>query len=345
MNPRLVVQKTGLLATVQDFGRFGFRRIGVPCSGALCPELMTIANLLAGNSAETAVIEFFSIGPTLQLERGRLRIAIAGDCRPWLERNKQKCGIRSWRSFDLEAGDRVRIGELFSGRAGYLAIAGGLATSPVLNSHSTWLRGQFGGIDGAALSSGMVVPVTAADVPVGPNLHLPRPPLTDLPGSAGVAKDSCPPVTIRVVKGPQIDHFGAAAWETFLSGTYRVSRETDRMGSRLEGPQLCHRSPAHCDIISEALVPGAIQVPGNGLPIVMLADCPTVGGYPKIATVISCDIPKISLLPPGSRLYFEAVGIAEADRLLKQDGERRANLIRQIRPVPGLSEPFEPRRN
>jgi allophanate hydrolase len=145
---------------------------------------------------------------------------------------------------------------------------------------------------------------------------------------------------IRVILGPQDDYFTAEALHDFLHGMYTVTRESDRMGSRLEGPLLAHRPDKKPEIVSDGMVPGAIQVPGSGAPIVMLADGPTVGGYPKIATVISVDLPKLAVMTPGSRLCFEAVTVDAAETLLQGGRERLAALLASITPLPRISEPF-----
>lgn len=326
--------------SIQDLGRFGYRRLGVPQSGVLQPELAKIANVLAGNREDTAVLEFFLTGPTFLLAEGTLRLAVAGDCLLKMTRNGKRRMFRAWRSVTMQAGDTLQVGQVQSGKAGYIAVAGGFILTSVLDSHSTYLRGGFGGLDGKSLSSGSSLPIAnqAADR-VG-NLHLPSPPPAEIPGSSQESIACFPPATIRVILGPQDDYFTKRALHDFLHGIYTISRESDRMGSRLQGPLLTHRSDKNPEIVSDGMVPGTIQVPGSGAPIVMLADGPTVGGYPKIATVISVDLPKLAVMTPGSRLCFDAVTVEEAEDLLRAGRADLAALIATIVPLPQIAEPF-----
>ena len=191
---------------------------------------------------------------------------------------------------------------------GYVAAAG-LAVPLVLGSAATYTRARLGGVAGRALATGDRLTVAALPPPppgsTAPERVLPHPPTTD---------DG----PIRVVPGPQDDHFDAAAWAAFLGATYRVSRDADRMGVRLEGaPPLQHRPDKGAEIVSDAAVPGSIQVPGNGMPIVLLADGQTVGGYPKIATVASAELARLASLPVGAVLRFAAITVAAAEALAR----------------------------
>jgi 5-oxoprolinase (ATP-hydrolysing) subunit C len=340
VTPRLIVTEPGVLASIQDLGRFGYRRFGVPQSGVLQPPLAKIANVLAGNCEDAAVLEFFQIGPTFHLAEGSLRLAVAGECHVKMTRNGSRRMFRAWRSVTLQAGDTLQVGPVFSGKAGYIAVAGGFSLPSVMNSHSTYLRGRFGGLDGDLLRPGTCLPVSLEAPPQGPNQYLPSPPPAEIPGSSRESIARFAPSTIRIIPGPQDDYFTEEALDDFLGGTYTVSRDSDRMGSRLEGPRLAHRPDKKPEIVSDGMVPGAIQVPGSGAPIVMLADGPTVGGYPKIATVISVDLPKLAAMTPGSRLLFKAVAVDEAEALLRDDRERLAALLTTIVPLPWISEPF-----
>jgi allophanate hydrolase len=338
--PRLIVKDPGVLASIQDLGRVGYRRFGVPPSGALQPELAKIANALAGNRADAAVLEFFQLGPTVQLEEGSLRIALAGDYNVKMTRDGKHRLFRAWRSVTLQAGDTLEISQVFAGKAGYLAVAGGFAVPSVLGSQATYLRGGFGGLQGDLVRSGTCLPVALEAAPGGPNLFLPAPPPAGIPGSSLESIARYAPATIRIVLGPQEDYFTAKSMHDLVSEIFTISRESDRMGSRLEGPLLVHRTDKKPEIVSDGMVPGAIQVPGSGAPIVMLADGPTVGGYPKIATVTRVDLPKIAVMTPGSRLWFEAVTVEEAEVLLQADQKRLAGLLATIAPLPRISEPF-----
>ena len=332
MTAQLRLVAPGPLASVQDFGRFGHRRFGVPQSGVLHPALARVANVLAGNSAETALIEFFLVGPSFHLEKGQVRLALAGDFRAELTRNGVKRSIHAWRSITLNAGDRLALGAVKSGKVGYVAVAGGLDLAETMGSKATYLRGGFGGVDGKRLQSNMLLPLPGEGVVEGPERHFARPFKFDtlgLPKANAAAEPTC----IRVILGPQEDYFTSAALKDFLSGIYTVSRDSDRMGSRLDGPPLEHEPTKVPEIVSDGIVPGAIQVPGNGAPIVLLADGPTVGGYPKIATVVSADLAKFSVLPPGSRIRFEAVCPEEAEDLLRNQRQELDRLLGTIEPL------------
>ena len=333
MKPRLVVVSPGALSSIQDQGRFGWRRFGVPQSGVVHPPLALIANTLAGNPIDTPLIEFFLSGPRLHLKSGTIRLALAGDFSVELVRGQVKHSLPSWRSLTLYAGDTLQIGAVTRGKVGYLALSGGLDLPRVMGSRSTYLRGNFGGLDGHRLLTGSELPVGRTENTPGPEQFL-----TQLPGPellAGVGEDTedALPLPIRVIMGPQEDYFPASSREDFLTGSYQISKESDRMGSRLEGPILHHLPWKKPEIISDGVVPGAIQVPGNGSPIVMLADGPTVGGYPKIATVISVDLPKFAALPPGSKVVFSAVTSAAAEGLLRRRRDEMAELLKAIKPL------------
>lgn len=338
--PRLIVKDPGMLASIQDLGRIGFRRFGVPRSGVLQPELAKIANCLAGNREDAPVLEFFQLGPTLLLEEGTLRLAIAGDCNVKMTRGGQYRNFRAWRSVTLQAGDRLEISQIFTGKAGYVAVSGGFDLPSVMGSQATYLRGRFGGLNGDFLRPGTCLPVALEGPPPAPDQYLPAPPSAGIPGSSRGSISRHPPATIRVILGPQDDYFTKQALHDFFSGIYTVSRESDRMGSRLEGPRLTHRPEKRPEIVSDGMVPGSIQVPGSGAPMVMLADGPTVGGYPKVATVISADLPKISVMTPGSQLWFEEVTVEEAEVLIRESQERLADLLATIAPLPWIAEPF-----
>ncbi len=340
MRPRLLVIDPGVLLSIQDLGRFGYRRFGVPQSGVLQPQLAKIANVLAGNPEDSAVLEFFQTGPTFHLAEGSVRLAAAGDFHLRLTRDGKGRMFRGWRSVTLQAGDTLQVGRVFSGKAGYLAISGGLALNPVMGSCATYLRGRFGGVDGEPLQAGTQLPVAREIAPPGPNRHLPKPPPAAIPGSSRESIARFDPAVIRILWGPQDDYFTPEALQTFIGSIYTVSRDSDRMGSRLEGPRLEHRPEKKPEIVSDGTIPGAIQVPGSGAPIVLLADGPTVGGYPKIATVISVDLPRFAVMTPGSRLLFQEVTAEEAEGLLRAEQERLAARLASIAPLPWISEPF-----
>lgn len=314
---RIEVVSPGVLATVQDLGRSGSRRSGVPTSGALEPAWLRLANALAGEREDAPAVEFFLAGPVLRVLEGEARLGLAGEGAARVERGGETEAVLPWRSVTLRAGDVLRMGSPHPARVGYVSIRG-LAVEEVLGSASTCVRGAFGGLGGRSLRRGDVL--EAASRPDGAELALARPPV----------RSGDP---IRAVPGPQDDHFAPEALARLFEAEWAVTNASDRMGMRLEGPQLAHRTAAHAEIVSDAIVPGAIQVPGSGLPIVLLADCQTIGGYPKIATVASADLPRLAVLPPGARVRFAGASVEEAEALAREREAAVRALLGSVRPA------------
>lgn len=310
MSATLDVIAPGSHTTVQDLGRVGYQALGVPVSGALDPVALRLLNGLVGNAPPTAVVEFLYQGPTLEVAADSVRIAAAGCAIDVLGDPGRR--FPPWQSIRLTRGTRFRLGATENAACGYLAIEGGLAMAPVLGSRSTYTRGGFGGLEGRVLCSGDRLPLAQPTAEQRGEIRLAAPP------------DSKPPDRIRVVLGPQEAYFTDAAIDTFLSEPFAVTKEADRMGLRLEGPALAHARGYN--IASDGVVTGAIQVPGSGHPIIMLADHQTTGGYPKIATVVSADLAAVGRLRPGDPIRFRTVSRAEAEaarRALESDIERR----------------------
>jgi len=317
----LRVLDAGILATVQDRGRYGYQRYGVPVSGALDPVSFGLANAAVGNGPDEAAIELLAGGATFAVEGRSARVA-AGGIGASLEiaDGGTTRGFPAFRSVTVRQGGTITVPRPSCASCCYLAIEGGIDVAPVLQSRSTYLRGGFGGFEGRALRPGDRLPLmrTAAD-----RRHeraLDRP----------IAPD--PSAPIRVVLGPQAEMMTDAAIETFLSSSFAVGRDSDRMGMRLDGPRLAHRGGF--DIASDGIATGAIQVPGDGRPILLLADRHTAGGYPKIAAVVSADIARVARKRPGDRLRFRAVSVAEAEDARRQAEKALADLVAAIAPVP-----------
>ncbi len=306
----LRVTAAGLLTTVQDLGRYGYGRYGLPVAGALDDCALRWANLLAGNPAEAAALELTFLGPTLALEGDRPVVAALAGADFGATLNGRP--LPPWRGFTLRPGDTLALGACKVGARGYLAVAGGFDLPPALGSRSTDLLGGIGGLAGAgqgrALGPGDLLPL-APDAG-------PAPPLRALPPERAPRYGG--ELRLRVVLGPQDDRFTEDAIVTFLSSVYSVTREADRMGVRLEGPALAFRDgPAGADIISEGVATGAIQVPAHGRPIVLLAAHQTTGGYAKIGGVIGADLWRLGQARPGDRVRFRAVAVAEAQEALR----------------------------
>ncbi|HEX6959296.1 MAG TPA: biotin-dependent carboxyltransferase family protein [Ferrovibrio sp.] len=312
----------GLTTSVQDRGRYGYQEQGMPVAGAMDGIALRLANALAGNAEGTAALEIGYLGPTLSVAAESVRVAFCGSAKLVLQPagGGEPRGLKPWRSITLKRGDRLQVGSIEEGSIGYLAIAGGLAIAPFLDSLSTYTRAGLGGFEGRALKAGDRLPLALSQAPNGDELEL-----------ADDAKAVYGSGPVRVVLGPQEDRFTARGIETFLAGSYMVTKEADRMGLRLDGPVIEHTNGA--DIASEGLVTGSIQVPGNGKPIILMADRQTTGGYTKIATVISADLPRVGQLRPGDAITFQAVGVAEAEAVRRAQEKAIAALIAGIRPA------------
>lgn len=294
----------GIGNSIQDKGRFGFRHMGIAVSGCIDAMLARSANALVGNTGQAACIEIRAVGPTLQVKNRPIRMALAGNIEATLKRTGQdEVTIAAWQSFMFYPEDILQIGFLASGAA-YLAVEGGINTPVQLNSRSTYQRAMIGGINGQPIASGQQLPCLSSN-PSDKHQYL-----------AHSQWSSMSDEPIRVILGPQENHFLPTSVETFLNTEYQASKEMDRMGVRLEGAKLEHTSQKAADIVSDGITPGAIQVPGNGFPIILLADCQTVGGYPKIATVIGADMPRLAQLKAGDPLRFTAVSLSEARQAL-----------------------------
>jgi antagonist of KipI len=298
----------GILTTIQDLGRYGFSQFGVPLSGALDPFSFRVGNLLVGNQEEEASLETIVMGLKLRALREVVIAITGGDLSPTLNREP----FEMWRTHLLVEGDVLTFKRIRSGCRAYLALSGGLIVPKIMGSRSTFLSGNFGGLDGRALKRGDIL------------YTLDHPPSLDKIGLrfpsdwiSSFEKEAI----LRVIPGPQDHHFTEKGSQTFFSSAYQVTPQCDRMGVRLEGPKIERRPDVEESIISEGLFSGAIQVPGDGRPIIILTELVT-GGYTKIATVITTDLTKVAQLKPGDRVRFEPIPIEEAHLLLKGQ-ERR----------------------
>ena len=318
MSAGLKVVRAGLFDTLQDLGRTGFMALGMPTAGAMDRVALRLANALCGNPAGTAGLEIGVMGPDLLVEADSVRIALVGPLSPALiEAPDRSQGappkpLDSDRTHLLKRGQVLKVGMVEGSSTAYLAVAGGFALPPFMGSLSTYARAGVGGFQGRKLAQGDALPLAREQAPTGGENKLGQ------PFDYGSGQ-------IRIVWGPQDDHFSARGRRTFTESDYRVSKEADRMGIRFEGPTIEHAvsvDKGGADIISDGIGPGAIQVPGAGLPIVLLADRQTVGGYPKIATVASVDLPRLGRLLPGQTVHFAAVTVEEAEQL-RRDQESR----------------------
>jgi biotin-dependent carboxylase-like uncharacterized protein len=287
----------GPQTTVQDLGRFGHLRYGIPPSGPMDVRAFVIANRLVGNPDGAAALECTLLGPRFTVEAA-CAIAVTGADAPV---SVNDAPAPSWATLALSSGDTVRIGAARAGLRLYVAFSGGLDVPLVLGSRATYVRGRLGGLDGRSLKRDDVLRLFEAPAPVARRLPEAQiPPIESEP-------------EIRVVLGPDAERFTETGIAALLSGPYEMLPQSDRMGARLAGPRIAH-TRGH-DIISDGIALGSIQVPGDGQPIVLLVDRQSTGGYTKIATVGSFDIARVGQVKPGQRLRFRAVDIHEAHRV------------------------------
>ena len=325
----------GMLTTIQDLGRGSYRAFGLPCAGAMDALSLKIANILAGNPPGTAALEITLVGPSITFEGFGIMALTGAD----LGARLNGWHLPAAGSFVVNDGDRLTFSGSDSGCRCYLAARGGYVLPQVMGSYSTYLRGEFGGYRGRALKAGDHLNV--ADTPVGGQAPFWVGSLPSLSGLLNIysdSKSSCP--VVRVIMGPQDDYFDDESIALFLSTEWQVSNEADRMGYRLSGATLKHRNKK--EIVSDGILSGAIQVPAQGIPIVLLADAQTAGGYPKIATVISSDLRIFGQLQPGDFVRFTSVDREEAVRALKEEERIQNELITLVACQPaGQPAPYE----
>jgi antagonist of KipI len=293
------VLKPGFFTTVQDLGRFDYLRYGIPICGAMDSFSFIVANLLVGNHSNDAGLEMTLIGPELQA-LSEAQIAITGGT---ISPRINERDVPMWQTLSIQEDDVLSFGKMESGCRAYLSVRGGVNTPLVLGSRSTYVRGGFGGIDGRQVKSGDVVEGFRAS-----------PLMTEYVMPGEFVPQFMRNVKVRVILGPQADMFTEMGMETFLSSAYKVTLEADRMGYRLDGPEIEHKTRA--DIVSDALLPGSVQVPKNGKPIVIMRDAQTTGGYAKIAVVITADVSVLGQARPNDIVEFVKVTMHQAQEKL-----------------------------
>lgn len=312
MKPSLEVLEPGLLTTVQDGGRWGYQQYGMVVSGAMDPFAMQVANVLVGNDRDEAGLE---------ITMGRAAFGFHQDCLISITGADLGATVDGepapmWCGFQVKKGQVLRFRGPVSGVRAYLAVAGGIDVPPVMGSKSTYLRGNIGGYAGRALKRGDQLSVGIAS---GNSLET---------GKRCLSRRYLPRYgrnpTVRVVLGPDHEAFTPGGIRTFLHHRFTVTTQADRMGYRLKGPRITHRRGA--DILSDATVMGTVQVPADGQPIILMADRQTTGGYARIATVISADLPLVAQTIPGGTIAFQAVSVEEAQHLAAE----RERLLRML---------------
>lgn len=312
----LTIMKPGLLTTVQDLGRDGYQQQGVIVSGAMDRYALRMANLLTGNTQGMAALEVTMWGPAIQFEQASL-VAICGA--PFEPRINGRI-VPLWRPVWVRAGEILEFGSCSSGARAYLAVAGGVDVPLVLGSRSTYLRAQIGGHEGRALLAGDVLPIGEPSSLAASYMANIEPELTASPFTAAswfIGELNRPAYheepLVRFVRGREYHQFTEASKEAFTSHRFRVSSQSDRMGYRLEGPDI--QMDNRVELLSSAVVFGTVQVPPQGSPIILMADRQTVGGYPRIAQVASVDLPILAQVRPGDWIRFDEITLEEAEQM------------------------------
>jgi len=311
------VLRPGINTTFQDKGRFHMQHLGVTPGGCMDLESFSIANALVGNTSETGVLEFAYQGPLLKLIKGRTKIAITGDVLfQIIKTNNEIINGECNKSYNLNEGDQIDILATKKSAYGYLAIEGGLDLKPFCNSVSILARAHICTNDGEKIKIKDKIIIKRNSINKK-NFE------TKVP-----SKDKN---IIRVLKGPQFDYFSKESQKDFFSRDYKITNLTDRMGMRLEGTTI--KNTVSTNIRSEGIIKGAIQVPADGQPIVLLTDYPTIGGYPKIANVISADYHLLAQKIPGEKILFQNVELREAEQLYKEHLNSISEVIKNIKEI------------
>jgi antagonist of KipI len=313
----LRVHRAGILSTVQDLGRYGYQRFGVPVGGVMDEYSHRLANLLVGNAEGEATLELTLAGPRLEFTEDALIGICGGDFNPTIEGNK----VLTARPVLVRAGSVLDFGTCRLGCRAYLAVAGGFEVPRVMNSKSTYLRGGFGGFEGRALRRGDLLPTGNGTAGLYPSLRavvdqgaaFAYPRWSVNANSAFLAHDHH---RVHFIPGRHWELFTEESQQQFAGMQFRIAPDSDRMGYRLEGPALDLKQPA--DILSEAVSFGTIQVPPDGRPIVLMANRQTTGGYPRIGEVATVDLPMLAQLPPGDTLRFEPITLEDSQGLYLQ---------------------------
>ena len=314
----LTVRKPGLLSTLQDEGRFGFQSSGFSVSGCMDSCAMQDANALVNNLPGEAVLEMQYLGGTFRFDCDTYFVLTGADMKPLLNGRE----IGNYRAVRVKAGDVLECGRAVNGRFGYLAVAGGFAVPQVLGSKSTNLKCGIGGLEGRALQAGDRIPMQQeTDWLLNEYLKEAEP----------VVYQS--EITLHVIPGLQEEAFDTDGLKNFYSEVYQVTDQSDRMGYRLSGTAVT--SVGGVDIISDGIVAGSVQVTPNGMPMILLADRQTTGGYAKIGAVAAVDIPKLVQCMPGAKVRFVRTTLEEALCLYRKEERVRVAFRRKVGYCPG----------
>ena len=305
--------RAGINTTFQDLGRKNLYHIGIPFSGAMDNRNFLLANKLAGNKLDSPVIEFAYQGPLLKFNGSKINIAITGDVIFKLRKDNNEIEGNCYETYQLEHGDEIDILSTNKSVYGYLAMNGEFDIKFQWGSCSVNTKANIGSNEGKKLDNGQKIIITKI------NLNLEKKKINYFNSKIE---------NIRVIKGTNFDYFAEEGKNNFFEKEFIVSKLSDRMGMRLEGPKI--ENIVNTNIKSEGLLKGVIQVPGDGNPIIMLSDHGTIGGYPKIGVVISADYDRLVQISPGSKIKFREIDLSDAETLFKLYEMETQNLISQI---------------
>ena len=294
------VVRAGINTTFQDLGRKNLYHIGIPFSGAMDNRNFTLANAIAGNKENTPVIEFAYQGPLLKYVGEKINFNITGNVSFKLIKKDKQIECSSYQNYSLEEGDELDIISTNKSVYGYLAISGNFNINFQWNSCSTNTKANIGANDGKKIEKNQIIEIL--------DTH-------SINSKRKLEYINSKIENIRVIKGTNFDYFSTEGKKNFFEKEYTVTKLTDRMGMRLEGCKI--ENIVDTSIKSEGIIKGVIQIPADGNPIIMLSDHGTIGGYPKIGVVISADYDKLVQLPPGSKIKFQEIELADAEMLFK----------------------------
>ena len=315
INSNFEVLRAGINTTYQDLGRNNFYQVGIPFSGAMDNRNYLIANNLVGNDKNTPVVEFAYQGPLLKLNGDKICLAITGDVNfNILKKNSKLEKGNCYQTYYLEDGDQIDILSTNKSVYGYLSVSGGFDVELFWNSCSTNTKAKIGANNGEKLIKGNLIKILKAKT---------------INHTKKIKYHNTKIEKIRVIKGTNYDYFSEKGKKIFFKNEFSVSKLTDRMGMRLEGPKI--ENIFETNIRSEGLIKGVIQIPADGNPIIMLSDHGTIGGYPKIGVVISADYDKLVQIQPGSKIKFKEVSLFEAENLYKIYSMETQNILNQIK--------------
>ena len=311
------VLRPGINTTYQDLGRFNMQHLGIPSGGCMDQKSFLVSNALVGNKENYGVIEFAYQGPMLKLIKGKTKIAVTGDVHFKIINSNNDVVIGECnRSYNLNEGDVIDIIATNKSAYGYLSVFGGFKLKSFFDSVSTLVKSRIGPNDGNKIK-------------IEDKIIINKDNINENNFKANIFRENIN--IIRVVKGPQYNYFSEESKKKFFSQNYKITNLTDRMGMRLQGIAL--ENIINTNIRSEGITKGAIQVPADGQPIILLSDHPTIGGYPKIANIISADYDLLVQKTPGTNILFKCIDLLEAEQLYKNNHSNISKILKNIEQI------------